>query len=261
MVEVITNKTIFNVFPASIENPLMDRSHFIKYCQRRFKYLPSFEKDFALYLEELNELEFLLPIYIEKNTYYYSSFQIYQLKYIENIRKSLLLSYRKESFIYDWRSNFKEFKDNYQKVINRYIPLLKLLITIQDFYIPFVRTDMRLGELREYMPKYVIGGGFTSISKSKVSLSYLENSSRKMIKNGKFNPQKILDEMNINVDYIIHFLKGLTLEIESNNPINAWNDILKYFDYDKKQKLVGDALISQDFYEINASPTNFCFLS
>ena len=109
-------------------------------------------------------------------------------------------------------------------------------------------SDGRVGELRDY-GTLILGGTFMC-SKKRVVLSALQRYRNTAITAGKFKPKESLDSINLSVEEVVKWTKKVALILKGLNPLAHWHLVLKYVDFEKKQKLRGDALVAQDLHGI-----------
>lgn len=250
-------KKLLNKIIASSQNPLLSFGEFYKYCTKRFNNVGTFEKDFSWLLNFYKRKGFLIPAYSEKNKNYYSTFQVYSLYLVENYRTACLkphaeTKYKEETIkvpVVTWREILNRSKDILIKQIANFNKLLLLLLEIQDFYLPEIRSNKRLGEFRNYHGNIAIGGTFF-VAKSEYLLSAIRDWRTRLIKENKFCPQKILADLNFQIDKIEDWTREIAFNLKNIDPLDDWHLFMQYINYDNRQRLKGNALLAQDFNEI-----------
>src|SRR6202035_572384 len=170
-------KCVVRRLPMSSQNPLLGLRPFHKHCERRFISFP-FERGFQQVLSEWRELRLLLPIFWDtEETALFSTFQLWQVYQLygsdpiainpENVR---LLGFEK---------------------------LLRLLLKIQDYYLPEVRGNLRTGIYRNY-------------SRERWSATVLLSSIRywreDLIRRHLFVPRKTLDACELDGEALLDWI-------------------------------------------------------
>lgn len=250
-------KRLLNKIIPSSQNPLLSLREFYKYCEKRFDNVGTFEKDFSWLLNFYRKEGFLIPVYSEKDSDYYSTFQVYNLYLIESYRAACLKPNAPSKYngeiikfpVVNWQKILKKSKDRLINQIEGFNKLLMLLFKIQDFYLPEVRSNKRLGEYRDYHGDIAIGGTYF-VTKKKFLLSSIRDWRNQFIKENDFNPQKILSDLNFQIEEIEKWTREISGLLKHIDPLKDWHLFLQYVNYDKRQKLKGNALLAQDFYEI-----------
>jgi hypothetical protein len=161
-------KRLLNKIIPSSQNPLLSLGEFYKYCKKRFDNVGTSERDFSWLLKFYKRESFLIPVYSEKDRDYYSTFQVYNLYLIENYRAACLKPNSPSKYngeiikfpVVNWQKILKKNKDRLINQIEGFNKLLLLLFKIQDFYLPEVRSNKRLGEYRNYHGDIAIGGTY-----------------------------------------------------------------------------------------------------
>ena len=148
-----------------------------------------------------------------------------------------------------WQKTFKDNRKTIKKQVENFNKLLLLLLKIQDYYFPEIRSDKRVSEFRDYNGANAIEGTFF-VTKSNVLLNYIQKRRKELIKNGHFNPLKVLSESKFTIEEIKNWTRQLSSNLKNFDPLESWCSLIQYIDYSKRQKLKGNALLAQDFYEI-----------
>ena len=152
--------------------------------------------------------------------------------------------------------SIKSWKEKFEQSINLAIDkeekenrLIRLLIEIQDFYLPEIRSNLRYGEVRDYHGAATDEGPIFCTSKT-LLLSSITVWQNNLKKNNRFKPHEIIKKHDFTVDQLIKWTKKLYLLIKNIDPIHSWRLLIKYVNFNEKKKLQYDALIANDFYEI-----------
>ncbi|MBT4384121.1 hypothetical protein HOD30_00040 [Candidatus Peregrinibacteria bacterium] len=241
------SKALCKEIPRSSQNPLLSEEAFFKLCLRRFHNIGRSKDNFVKLLDFYNDEQLFSPVFIHEKQSYYSTFQVFNLFILEEFREKSL-SLNSELQCGDWKQMLKANKEHLREENIEFSKLLKLLIAIQDYYLPEVMSDGRVGELRDY-GTLILGGTFMC-SKKRVVLSALQRYRNTAITAGKFKPKESLDSINLSVEEVVKWTKKVALILKGLNPLAHWHLVLKYVDFEKKQKLRGDALVAQDLHGI-----------
>lgn len=113
------------------------------------------------------------------------------------------------------------------KIINRDLRFLPFLISIEDVYLPFVRSIFR-GIPRDSNHGFEVWRSLRS----------------------DFNPKEVLSEFDLARKQIENWRKQIAAETRFRDPLKNWYLLVRHANYYKRQKLMGDALFAQDCYEI-----------
>lgn len=128
---------------------------------------------------------------------------------------------------------------------------LRFVTKIQDFYLPELRSNQRVGEYRDYRGSVAIGGTHF-LSRTEYILSAVREWRRQEIEHDYFDPTKVLSTTGLDVTTLRHWISRFEISAESIDPLKKWQMLVKYVRYGKRQDLRFDALLAQDFYEIAA---------
>ena len=143
--------------------------------------------------------------------------QILDEKRLDKIRKNL------KKF---WGSQ-KDWIDFVFKRVNRYLKFLPLLISIEDVYLPIIRSNF-IGIIGQ--PDH----GFQNW---------------RMLRS-KFNPKEVLSKFSLTTEEIKNWRTQIAVETRFLDPLREWYLLVRYVAYGKRKKLRGNALFAQDYYEI-----------
>jgi hypothetical protein len=125
-----------------------------------------------------------------------------------------------------WGSQ-KDWVDFVTKRVNRDLRFLPFLISIEDVYLPPIRSNF-------------IGILGASDSGFEIWRSLRSN----------FDPKKALSEFDLTVEQIENWRTQIAAETRSRDPLRNWYLLVRHVSYHKRQKLTGGALFAQDCYEI-----------
>jgi len=246
-----TNKAILNSVLPSDQNPLLSIEKFYDYCRKRFFNIGHSISDFRYLLELYIKYNYFTPALLKDERAYYSTFQVYMLNLLEQYRKRSLSPHAGSHLgekvikapIKNWYKTLMDDSDMVEPQLEDFNSLLKLLMEIQDFYLPEVRTNQRVGLLREYH------GGFIKVDKL-VLTSALKNWREMEIANRNYVPQEYLEESDLTIEDLKIWVSKIAMAIHNIDPLSDWNLLIRYIDYEKRMKLKGAALLAVDFYEI-----------
>ena len=105
--------------------------------------------------------------------------------------------------------------------------LIRLLLLIQDRYLPFIR-------------KRFVGNGFAFTNSWEKWFDWRD----------KFDPQAVLEQSNYTIEEIKNWRRYFAAQARFIDPLKQWFIIIRHISYAKREKLKGNALLAQDYYEI-----------
>lgn len=213
--------SIFTDAPQSSQNPILSERKFIAHCDVRFHGL--FSLTFGERLKEFRNRNLMRSVYEQDGISYYSTFQTWPLRRI--------LVYGKSN-------------DGARELNTQFETILKLLLRLQDFYLPEVRSDCRFGELRRH-------SGFFRTRTSHL-LSHLRRWRVDDVAAGYLDRKSELSNCGLGNEELLRWVRRLYLDAESIDPLSAWNKEIRFVSYWKREKLQYDALLAQDFREMAA---------
>ena len=108
---------------------------------------------------------------------------------------------------------------------------VELLIHIQNKYLPFVKESGRILTVNNILTDNLF--------------EKLDKLQRNII------PEQILESLGIKVEEIKSFRDSVGIRGLSIDPLEKWYDLIKYINYNRRQKLEDHALLAQDFYLIS----------
>lgn len=217
---------IFDNPPSSSQNPLLSTGEFFKYCKPRFKWIVT-RRSFTQWLESRIENETIKAAYHRDGVFYFSTHQVWQIDRLAN------------EALGPERSTVR---DEFEK-------LLRFLTSIQDFYLPEIRSNQRFGQHYDYRGKVAVGGTHFK-SETQYLLSELRKYRHQCLAQGYFEPSQALSVVGLDVAALKRWINCLAAQANSIDPIADWRPLVKYFRYSKRQKLKYEALLAQDFHEI-----------
>ncbi len=221
----VDDGTVFESVPNSRQNPLLSVRKFAEYSKRRFRWAGT-KRSFARWLELRVERKLFRPAYHHNGTSYFSTYQVWQIDRLSN-----------EDLDSEQPTIFREFE-----------VILQLLVKIQDFYLPEVRSDQRFGEHHNYHGSAAIGGTYFC-TKTQYLLSTVREARQHDIESGNFSPAEIVSQVGLDVPMLIQWVRRLLAFAESIDPLLSWRELIRYFSYGKRQRLKFEALLAQDYYE------------
>lgn len=119
---------------------------------------------------------------------------------------------------------------------------------IQDFYLPEVRSDQRIGQHDDY-GAVGIGGTYFS-SKTQYLLTYIREHRHRNIERGHFDPAQVVSAVGLNNEELTRWFDTFMLHAKRLDPLSDWYSLVQYLPYEKRQKLQFEALLAQDLYGI-----------
>lgn len=221
----MSNGMIFEKLPVTTQNPILSTSSFYKHCKPRFRWVVT-KNGFSRWLETRID-ELIRPAYRHDSVSYYSVFQTWQVH---------------KSSQYDSTTGHSSEAAEFET-------LLKLMVRIQDFYLPEIRSDQRFGEHRDYSGKAAIGGTYF-FGKAQYLLSAVREWRQNNIDAGVFNPVHFLAASGLDEEALARWIRHFVHLAESIDPLLKWQQLVRYFSYSKRQELEYEALLAQDFYEM-----------
>ncbi len=221
--------------PRTTQNPLFDLQGFHRFCQPRFPYLPM-EHSFEKLLRGWSRRKLLMPICSYEKIALYSSYQAWQV--------DRLLGRDSGLNIHD-DIGLRGFSN-----------ILRLLLRIQDFYLPEVRGNLRTGLWADYGGAVVAAGPFFRLRHTYL-LSYIRQVRSVAIQRRKFIPQNELRASKLDNESLISWVESITQYAEHLDPLLPWKSLVRFIAYERRQDLKGKALLAQDFYEVAEMLTLF----
>lgn len=228
MTPVRKPKTVLANLPATSENPLLGGSTFHDFVQKRFRRF-TFQSRLESWLKRCERANLIRPAWVAKGTWLYSTFQIYQIWHC--------------SGIYRFRRDLESVP-----LLESFDQLLRLLVQIQDYYLPLVRSDCRIGLVRGGSVAAVAGSHFTTTT------SYVRDALRRQkdraIEHGDFQPRKMLEESGLTPQDIRAWVRRIAANADYIDPMSGWQLLVRFVRYDKRQELRYDALLANDFRDL-----------
>lgn len=114
------------------------------------------------------------------------------------------------------------------KRLKEYQKFIRLLLLIQDRYLPFIRK------------KFVGKGG----------VNFEELWNKWFEWTDKFDPHVVLKESGFSIEQIKKWRLHFAAQAGFTDPLRRWYILVHHIPYSKREKLKGDALLAQDYYEI-----------
>ena len=218
---------VFNDLPHTKENPLLSTKDFYKHCLKRFRGIGT-KTNFVDWLQEKTRLELIRPAFRNETTFCFSNFQVWQIdKCIQSGQLSTAAL----------------------TACRQFETVLSLLVRIQDYYLPEVRSDKRMGQHRDYHGTVAIGGE-SFCTRTSYVLSGLRRCRGRLISTGEFNPAQMLKESGLDSASLRRWIESFMITCEHIDPLQEWQFFLRYASYEKRQKLKFDALFAQDLIEM-----------
>lgn len=121
----------------------------------------------------------------------------------------------------------KERKDSIAKIVTRDLKFFPLLISIEDVYLPIVRSNF-IGDWRQPNIGFDVWQSLRS----------------------KFDPNQALKKSGLIVDEIQKWRELIAAQTSFFDPLANWYLLVRHATYHKRGKLKGEALFAQDCYEI-----------
>ncbi len=220
---------IFGEVPSSGENPLLAASSsFHKYCRERIRGLTSWPRQFSDWTLEAAKHELLRPAYIHGETRYYASYQVWQVYHL---------------------NRFEKLDAERPKDFDQFEVLLKLFAQIQDYYLPQVRSDQRVGHCKDYHGWSAIGGTYFCNTTDHEVKGWADQR-KKLITSSRFLPSQMLANSSLSAadlrNWICRFM-GLAQQID---PLSNWYLLIRYVSYSKRQELKYESRFAQDLLEM-----------
>ncbi|HVT14740.1 MAG TPA: hypothetical protein VHQ90_00990 [Thermoanaerobaculia bacterium] len=160
----------------------------------------------------------------------YSTFQLWQIDYLLGV-------------------DAKSISGNSAARLRDFEKLLRLLLRIQDHYLPEVRGDLRTGIDADYHGLVALGGTFFH-DRTTYLLSALRLSRNDLIRRRLFVPQRSLKVSKLDVKALLGWIRILSVQAGHLDPLEHWVNFVRFVSYEQRQRLKGHALLAQDFYEL-----------
>lgn len=164
--------------------------------------------------------------YCHNGTSYFSTYQVWQINRLSN-------------------GNFTAGRASKEDTFE---PIVRLLTHIQDFYLPEVRSDQRVGQLDDYGAVGI--GGTYFYSKTQYLLSYIRESRHHNIERGHLNPAQAVSSVGSSTEELSRWFDTFMFYTKRLDPLWDWCLLVRYLPYEKRQELQFEALLAQDFYEM-----------
>lgn len=266
--ELILQEAFHQYFP-------MEADRFVEYCRERelnlnINYLEFLEREGILkplmrvqevyvnntaYLKELYQHGFVIDprqkefipwneFYIKKERYrqeivhtYYHPYQIYFISKILNneiILTPLSFINENDKLILEarkWENFLKIRLDLFRNSMVKEDKFVELLLFIQNKYLPFVKQPGRI---------IFIENIYHSNTFEK-----LNELAKKII------PKDVINALGIDAEEIKSYRTAVVSTGLFIDPLKEWYDLIKYTNFNRRQKLKGKALLAQDFYLIS----------
>lgn len=220
---------IFSEIPNSGQNPLLATTpDFHRYCKARFRKCAPFQHQFLEWAREAASKDLLCPAFTHGETRYYSTFQVWQVHHL--ICAGNLNGQRPADFC-------------------AFEALLKLLVRVQDHYLPQIRSDQRFGQLRDYGNQVAIGGTHFCTTTYYVAKA-LADERKNAISSNTFRPSEILNESGLSPSDLRKWIKKLMSLAEQIDPLSEWYLLVRFVSYSMRQKLKFESQFAQDLLEI-----------
>ena len=192
---------IFDECPFTKQNPLLATvQDFHRYCQQRVRGLSSFSKQFSDWSLVAAKRNLLRPAFVHGDVRYYATFQVWQVYHLTHAG----------SLDVDRPKDFEEFDT-----------LLELLVRIQDYYLPQVRSDQRVGQSRDYGGDVAIGGTHFCTTTSYIAKA-LADERKESIASGHFTPSAILKESGLSTSDVRNWICKLMRLAKQIDPLSDW---------------------------------------
>lgn len=221
------DKAIFDEVPYTTQNPLLGIGDFYRFVAKRLNKF-RFEDDFSEWLQNLEDAKHILPAFIHESITFYSTFQIWQVYHFLHHPNDQIDS---QNYYVDFRK------------------ILELLIAIQDFYLPEIRSNQRTGEVHDYGGQVAVSGTYMN-SKSEYVLSGIRNWHAEDISSGNLNPSELLQNSGLSIENVIRWIQRIESEAKNIDPIPDLRLLLRYVPHSRRELLRFDALLAGDFFEI-----------
>ena len=169
---------------------------------------------------------------------YYHPYQIYFLtKVLEvGLRLSLFkIPQRDDELVISIRKREKYMSDYLEKLrkdSKKHEKFVELLLFIQNKYLPHVKQP-----------------GYISVTGDNYHINNLFEKLDALQK--RIIPKAIVGSLGLEAEEIKRYRGLIGSHGLSIDPLKNWYDLIKYINYDKRQKLKGKALLAQDFYLIS----------
>ena len=209
--------------PDSSQNPLLTLDKFAKHCADRFRSISHWSLTDRL--RDAAHSGYLRPLVVYESHLLYSSFQVWQVLHAR------------------W-----DEPDTAKRVL-AFEPVLRLLASVQDYYLPETRGNGRVAEWRDYGGAVVLDG--TWFLKT---LTYLSSTIRRFrqdaLESGDLNPAAALEASGISGEDLRKWLRNIHMDATGLDPLRDWRDLVRSVSYTKRTKLRHEALLAVDLYAI-----------
>jgi hypothetical protein len=208
----------------------LDVEHFAKFCASNAAALGLWRYP-ARALAYLRRNRFLRPIETINRSAFFSPFQVWL------VAKAGIEPKLRQRFL---EKNSEEFHR-----------IVLLLTSIQEFYLPEVRSDLRAGHVIEEGPSFVGRGGSGFSSHSSVHLQWLRDRRCELIQEGLFDPQGLVDDSGLSTDQIAHWKWRFETDADHRDPLDRWKHLVRAMPFERREELKGDARLALRFREMS----------
>jgi hypothetical protein len=122
------------------------------------------------------------------------------------------------------------------------------LAVIQDFYLPEVRGNRRMGEWRDYHGRLELSGAWFVRTLTCV-VSNIQKFREEAILSGRLNAASALLSSGITPHTLSEWQFHIHFDATSIDPLDNWRDLVAAGSYHARTRLKYDALLAVDFYE------------
>jgi hypothetical protein len=203
-----------------MQEPLLDLERFARFCAGNAAHLglTRYPESAISYLRRKGLLR---PVEILNRRPFFSPFQIWL------VANAGLDPKRRKGFL-------EAHAEEFHRVV-------RLLTSIQDFYLPEVRSDLRSARFISQGPSFVSRGGLGFRTLSTYHLSSLRDRRRELIREGLFQPAALVADSGLSLDRIAHWKWSIEVEADRRDPLEKWEFLVRAMPFEKREELKGDA--------------------
>ena len=209
--------------PYSSQNPLLPADKFAKHCAERLRSVSHWTLGDRL--KAAASTGYLRPLVVYENHLLYSPFQAWQVLHAR------------------WDD------DASSKYLLSFEPVLRLLVIVQDYYLPETRGNGRVAEWRDYGGIAVLDG--TWFLKTMTYLtSTLRRFRQEAIESGKLRPLEALSDCGISAEDLKKWQRNIHMDASGIDPLRDWRDLVGSISYSRRMKLRFEALLATELYAL-----------
>jgi hypothetical protein len=212
----------FDAVPDSNQNPLLPLKKFAEFCADRFRGASHWS--LGERLRTAADANLLRPLCVHEDYLLYSPFQVWQVLH----------------------ARWGEPSEAWRRV-HSFEPVLRLLATVQDYYLPETRGNGRFAEWRDYGGAVVLDGTWFLKTMTYV-VSTIRRFRQGALQKGELNPKEALESCAVTSQDLEKWQRHIYMDASSVDPLREWRDLVSSVSYSRRTKLRYEALLATELY-------------